>query len=48
MAQETALHTRPTGASYNYPAAVEEGFALSRKFGNHDHYAIHKFGGILA
>jgi hypothetical protein len=43
-----ALHTRPTGAGYNYSAAVEEGFAVSRKFGNHDHYVIREFGGILA
>jgi hypothetical protein len=32
----SALHTRPTGVSYNFLAAVEEGYAVSKRFGNHD------------
>jgi hypothetical protein len=41
-------HGPATGASYDFQAATEEGFAVSKKFGNHDHYVIREFGGILA
>ena len=41
-------HTRPTGCSYSFGAAIEEGYEISNKFGFLDQYAMRELGGILA
>jgi hypothetical protein len=42
------LHTRPSGKSYDYDAAIAEGHVVSKRYGHQDRYAVRELGGILA